>query len=116
MTAKPKPVMANDWHVWLQDVQGHIVSITKSYIGDEVQFLAIVAASDGNMKRSAIRRHKSAPPIVFDIPVAGTSFRFVEAFHDLTYLPDAAYFRDIHEELAATAENSLATVQVEGNA
>ena len=113
MSAKPKPVMANDWHVWLQDVQGHIVSITKSYIGDEVQFLAIVADPDGNMKRRAIRRHKSAPPVVFDIPVAGTAS--IEAFHDLTYLPtpptSATSMRSWRPRLRTHCHD-----QVEGNA
>ncbi len=117
MTANPKPVMANDWPVWLQEVSRHLVSITKSYVGEEVQFVAIIVAPNGETKRGAIRRCLSDPPVIFEIPVtADTCFKFVEGFHDLKNLPDIAYFRQMHEELAPTAVKFLATVQVEGNA
>lgn len=117
MGAKPKVVMPNDWCVWIQDVENHLLVITKSYVDDDVQFAASITSPTGAMNAGAVRRPKTAPPLTFEIPVTpDVNFTFIEAFHDLTRLAGIEAFRSIHEHYACKTKPGLTDVIPEGTA
>lgn len=117
MNTKPNVVMPNDWCVWIQDVDAHVLVVTKSYVDDDVQFAAVVTSPTGAINVGAVRRPKAGPPVTFEIPVpSGSIFTFSEAFHDLTRLAGTEAFRSIHEQYASKTKPGLTDVIPEGTA
>lgn len=117
MDAKPNVYMANDWCVWIQDVDAHVVTVTKAYVDDDVQFAAVVVGPTGDTNVGGIRRPKAGPPVTFEIPIkSGSVFTFIEEFHDLKRLGDIAEFLAIHRQLALRLGTGLAAVIPKGTA
>lgn len=99
MTAKYPFVMPDDWLCCVQDVDGSAVIVTKSCVGDFIQFVCMVLDPTRKSGRGeSCRRHKDDPPLIWDLHLhAGKSFRFFEERHCNASLASLAYYRELHE-------------------